>query len=261
VGVISCADSVCVTPNDVAKYNIPSLTTIFLIASSSLLEHSLQLQWCKANNQPNKCIDRPSKYCLTLDRHGQHDKQDVMISPYFQDGLKNLLIPKISTSVSALLSDLFPAPSLEAPNIRSHLCHGTWNDEVIQELESLAHWMLENNEDCHIGCEFSSSTITSNSFLVNAACIITSSLELQPCNLAGGSRLTRHKRVYSYTAMWTWGLNASITDLSTLEQLISYDHVRGCIDNFECKQLTMISDLKAFELNLTVLTLTHIISC
>eukprot|EP00804_Cyclotella_cryptica_P006561 CCRYP_012798-RA/>CCRYP_012798-RA protein AED:0.35 eAED:0.35 QI:0/-1/0/1/-1/1/1/0/776 len=219
---------------------IPSLTTIFLIAASSLLEHSLRLQWCRANNRPDDCIARPSKYYVTLDGHGQRDKHDVMISPYLQDGSTNLLIPEIGAAACALLSDLFSAPSLEAPNIRSQLCHGALDSDVVRELEVFADWMFGESHNC-TGREMPSFVNTSNTFLVDAACAITSSLEMLSCNLSGTSRPTNYKSVYSYTAMWTRDLDASISDLSALERLISNESIRGCIQDMETQQPVIIS--------------------
>ncbi|KAL7486939.1 hypothetical protein ACHAW6_012543 [Cyclotella cf. meneghiniana] len=244
----------CSKPDDSSiRSEIPSLTTIFLIAASSLLEHSLRLQWCRANNRPEECIARPSKYYVTLDGHGQRDKHDVMISPYLRDGSKNLLIPQIGAGTCALLSDLFSAPSLEAPNIRSQLCHGAWDSEVIKELEMLAHWMLRQSHNCP-GKEMPRFVNASDTFLDDAAFAVTSLLEMLSCNLSGMSRATNYQSVYSYTAMWTRDLDTSITELFALEQLISSESFRRCIQNMENQKPTIIfSDLIGLEVQLDML--------
>lgn len=224
--------------------DIPSLNAIFLIAATSLLEHSLRLQWCRANERPDEAIARPSKYYVTLDGHGQRGKHDVMIAPYLHDGSRNLLIAEFG-SVCLFLSDLFSAPSVEAPNIRSQLCHGTWDCEVISELESLANWMC--NQDWDISSK-------SNTHLLDATFAITSALEMLTCCASGKPSLTHYQQVYSYTAMWRRHLNAITNNLSKLEQLVSNDLIRGCINSTEGQQsTTMTDDLNAFEIQLDTL--------
>jgi hypothetical protein len=230
--------------------DMPSLTTIFLTASSSLLEHSLRLQWCKFNNKLEDSIARPSTYYVTLDGYGQRDKHDIMISPYQGDGSKNVLIEKAGPVIS-LLSDLLSAPSPEAPNIRSHLCHGAWDDIVIQELTDLARWMTtkrhHENEDS-----------MRNHFLADAASVITASFEMLTNCLSEGTRSTSYQPVYSYAAMWRRDLETSISNLTKLKQLITNDRILGCVNEFECKQASTVTDqMKAFGLHLSLLRTIH----
>jgi hypothetical protein len=237
----------------VSYNNIPSLTAIFLIAVSSLLEHSLRLKWCQANNKPDESIARPSKYYVTLDGHGQRDKHDIMISPYLVDGSKNLLLPKIGAA-AALLSDLFAAPSSEAPNIRSQLCHGTWDAEVVRELESLAMWKLAQSGGSCNETEISSTECSSNDFLADAAFAIAASFEMLSYNSSNGAELTGYQPVYSYVAIWTRNLDSSINDLVLLQRLVSNNSIIECMRKLSCKQSTEISyRLDALKLDLDVI--------
>ena len=229
------------TGTDIVILKIPSLTTIYLIGASSLLEHSLRLQWCRANNKPFESIARPSQYYVTLDGHGQRDKHDVMISPFLGNGSRNLLIGEIG-SASALLSDLFSAPSSEAPNIRSQLCHGTWDAEIIQELESLAHSILQIN---HIETQtsLSKSEDTTNGIITDAACALTASYEMLLSNILCDGVSTNYQPVYSYVAMWKRDLRAIMQDLTVLEDLTLTESIVDCIDKMDIKQSIVISDM------------------
>lgn len=238
----------------------PSLNTIFLIAASTLLEHSLRLKWCQANNRPSESIARPSKYYVTLDGHGQRDKHDVIVAPYLGDGSKNQFMLQLGP-IAALVSDLYSAPSPEAPNIRSQLCHGNWDSEVIRELELLTQWYKQNsngsfdNDKKTKEQESLGSSSSSSAYLVDAACAVTALLDMLAATFAG-DKLVRYEPVYSYVAMWRRGLARSITNLSVLEQLISEDLIADCIRKMECKQFMEISnDLKAFKLDLDMLRL------
>ncbi|KAL7504365.1 hypothetical protein ACHAXN_005419 [Cyclotella atomus] len=231
-----------------------SLNTIFLIAASAILEHSLRLKWCQANNKPAESIARTSKYFVTLDGHGQRDKHDVMIAPYLGDGSKNLLLRQLG-SAAALASDLYSAPSSKAPNIRSQLCHGSWDPEVIRELELLANSYEHNDsvdkETRTRGRKPLSSS--SNAYLLDSVCAVTALFDMLAATFAG-DRLVRYEPVYSYVAMWRRDLAGSLTNLGVMKQLISEDLIAECVNKMDCEQWTEISNgLKAFELDLNLL--------
>lgn len=231
------------------------LTTIFLIASSSLLEHSLRLHWCRANNKPDEQIARPSRYYVTLDGHGQRDKHDIVISPYLRDGSMNQLINEIGASAS-LVQDLFSAPSVEAPNIRSQLCHGALDAEVIQELESLACSTLKTSLYSQAGNITTLMLQNKNAFLTDAACAITTSMDLISSSLSGEPKLMRYEPIYSYAAMWRRDLMGGIEHLAVLTQHVSNDLIATCINEIQL-QLTESSvisyELEAFGVQLNLL--------
>eukprot|EP00956_Cyclotella_meneghiniana_P003725 scaffold4540_cov66-Cyclotella_meneghiniana.AAC.2 len=233
---------------------LAELTTIFLIASSSLLEHSLRLHWCRANNKPDERIARPSRYYVTLDGHGQRDKHDTVISPYLRDGSTNQLINEIDSSAS-LLQDLFSAPSVEAPNIRSQLCHGALDAEVIQELELLAYLTLKTDLDSQTGSTISK-VQTKKAFLTDAACAITTTMDLISSSLSGKPKLMSYEPIYSYAATWRRDLKVGIENLAVLNQHVSNDLIVACINEMQLqlKESSVISyELEAFGVNLNLL--------
>ena len=221
----------------------PSLTTIYLMGASSLLEHSLRLNWCRANNKPVESIARPSKYYVTLDGHGQRDKHDIMISPLLRNGSRNMFMGEIG-SASALLSDLFSAPSHEAPNIRSQLCHGAWDAEIVQELESLAHFYLHSNRNIVTPGSVLKSKHTENDIITDSACAITATYEVLVSNLLRDNEDSTmdYRPVYSYVAMLRRDLIEVIQDLTLLEKLVHNEPIVDCINKMNIKQSKVISD-------------------
>ena len=211
-----------------------SLTAIFNTVICSLLEHSLRLLWCKANDRPRDCIARPSEYYVTLDGHGQRDKHEVMITPYLSDGnTRNKLIEKIGAETTVLLSDLFAAPSNKAPNIRSALCHGRYDDVIISELEGLVTESPQGND-----------TILRD----DTACALISCLELITSNVSGIiERPLIYRPVYSYTAEAIRNLNGVLQSLESLESMIKNPLIIKCIESMEDQHS---EDIQALEIDL-----------
>ena len=191
-----------------------SLTAIFTTVICSLLEHSLRLMWCDVNNRPRDCIARPSEYYVTLDGHGQRDKHEVMLTPYLSDGkTRNELIPTIGADVYALLADLFTSPLDNAHNIRAAICHGSWDEEILQELESLA--------------TTGDSTRKSNPLLLDAACALVSCLDYLISSAARTEtgipelKQTTYRPVFTYTSAAVRNLIDIQCDLANLDLLIT----------------------------------------
>ena len=196
------------------------LPTIFLTSMSSLLEHSIRLVWCRANNRMEDSIARPASYYVTLDGHGQKDKHDVMISPYLCDGCtKNKLVTTIGAPAFALLADLFASPASEAPNIRAAVCHGYFEDAIIGELTSLANGVP--NE--------------SRSGLTDVSCALVSVFDLVSSNISGQTRImTGYRPLFSYTSVVTRDLDDILDNLASLNLLIKMDdQVSSCIEEME----------------------------
>ena len=192
------------------------LTAICTTVMCSLLEHSLRLLWCRVNNRSRDCIARPSEYYVTLDGHGQKDKHEVLVTPYLCDGkTRNQLIPTIGPESYALLCDLFTAPLLEAPNIRSALYHGRYDKEILVELAGL---VTETN-----------SSYLNSSMLEESMCAIISCLDLISSNISGQAKYkSSYRPVFAYTAAAVRSLKDFLTDIEHLESLCS---TNVCISN------------------------------
>ena len=196
--------------------SIFSLTAIFTTEMCSLLEHSLRLLWCQVNNRPRDCIARPSEYYVTLDGHGQRDKHEVLVTPYLCDGkTRNQLIPAIGAETCALLSDLFTAPLLEAPNIRSAVCHGSYDEEISAELEGLVTEVTT----------FLDSSIK----LTESAYAIVSCMDLISSSISGQAKYkSSYRPVFTYTAVAVRSLKDFLANIEQLESMCSSN---VCISN------------------------------
>lgn len=180
----------------------------------------------------------------TLDGHGQRDKHEVMVSPYLQDGrTRNQLLPVIGAQSCAMLSDLFAAPSSEAPNIRSALFHGTWEGELVKELKGLTE---KSVVDC---------PERSNPLLVDAACALVSCLDLISSDLSDGEkRISSYRPVYTFTASVVRNLNAFLHNLAELDALISNNSSIGnCIRSMETLHPKLIEELRPLKTELKVI--------
>jgi len=215
-----------------------SLTAIFNTVICSLLEHSLRLLWCRANNRRDG-IARPSEYYVTLDGHGQRDKHEVIITPFLRDGkTRNKLIQVIGADTITLLTDLFAAPSNKAPNIRSALCHGRYDNVIISELEGLVTTYSPQD---------------SNTILMDdAACALVSCLELLTSNVSGKSIVERqiYRPVYSYTADAIRNLNNALQNIESLESIIENALIVNCIESMEVQNHKLCEDMQALEIDL-----------
>jgi len=217
-----------------------SLTAIFNTVICSLLEHSLRLLWCKANDRLRDCIARPSEYYVTLDGHGQRDRHEVMVTPFLSDDkTRNKLIQVIGAETITLLTDLFAAP-LEAPNIRSALCHGRYDDVIISELERLVTAESPQSSDTTI-------------LMDHAACALISCLELIVSNVSGEyivKRQFNYRPVYSYTAEAVRDLKDVLQNLEYLESLVKNALIINCIESMEVQHHKLCEDMQALEIDL-----------
>eukprot|EP00970_Alexandrium_tamarense_P013513 scaffold3469_cov211-Alexandrium_tamarense.AAC.2 len=230
----------------------PALTAVFVAALSSIIEHSLRLQWCKANARMNDCFARPSQYYVTLDGHGQRDRHDVMLSPYLRDGTVNQMIQVIGAPSTALLSDLFASHSAEAPNIRSAVCHGSFDAEIIRGLEELATWTFQCNTEV-LRYEGPSTSNLSQHFLLDVSCALVSAFDMVSNSVSGQPRVSTYRPAYSFAAMLSRDLNTSLHNLETLEVLISNDSIRECVDIMKSQQSTLCLDLERLQIQLSVI--------
>lgn len=109
---------------------------VFASVMAPLIEHLLRLLWCQENKQ-NKQIAKPGSYYVTLDGHGQRDKHDIVIMPFFgqqgdSKGSRNQLVHRLGGSTMAYLMDMFSA--VGGPNIRATVAHGSFNGYLYKEL-------------------------------------------------------------------------------------------------------------------------------
>eukprot|EP00984_Skeletonema_dohrnii_P030346 scaffold21743_cov144-Skeletonema_dohrnii-CCMP3373.AAC.12 len=224
---------------------IPPLTTIFITSMSSLLEHSLRLVWCRVNDRMEESIARPASYYVTLDGHGQKDKHEVMISPYLCDECtRNKLVTAVGAQTCALLTDLFASPSSsEGPNIRAAVCHGYFDDAILEELASLADWASHREQNV---------PLQDRNDLKDAACALVSVFDLISSNLSQGQpRMTEYRPLFSYTSMATRDLNDILGNLASLSLLMKdNDEVSGCIDKMEQQHKSTFAGISSMKVDL-----------
>lgn len=115
---------------------------IFASVAGPLIEHLLRIMWCHENNQ-KKYIAEPGSYYVTLDGHGQRDKHEIVIMPYFSQpqqleakGIRNRLVYRLGGPTMAFLMDMFTSPP-GAPNIRASVAHGSFNKYLFAELVAI----------------------------------------------------------------------------------------------------------------------------
>jgi Domain of unknown function (DUF4209) len=124
---------------------------VVAVVLTVLLEHGLRLLWCHCNARPVDTVARPGTFYVTLDGHGQRHQHDTILHPlvhhgnqgYSPDGLEgdsadlsnrfNKLVPFLGGDTMALLTDMFVSGA-GGPNIRAALAHGTWDEQMAQEL-------------------------------------------------------------------------------------------------------------------------------
>ena len=163
-----------------------------------------------------------------------------MITPFLSDGkTRNKLIEVIGGEAIALLSDLFAAPSNEAPNIRSALCHGRYDNVIISELEGLVTEVSVQGNDTIL--------------MDDAACALISCLELITSNDSGESMVERtfiYRPVYSYTAEAMRYLKDVLQSLESLESMIKNPLIINCIESMEVQYPKLYEDMQALEIDL-----------
>lgn len=132
--------------------NYMNYPIIFASVTSPLIEHILRIMWCNENQQ-KKYIAEPESYYVTLDGHGQKDKHEIMIMPYFSSQpqqqqeitegtgatkgiIRNRLVYRLGAPTTAFLIDMFLSPS-GGPNIRASVAHGIFNRYLFEELGNI----------------------------------------------------------------------------------------------------------------------------
>jgi len=190
-------------------------------------------------------IARPASYYVTLDGHGQKDKHEVMISPYLcDDCTRNKLVTAVGAQTCALLTDLFASPSSsEGPNIRAAVCHGYFDDAILEELASLADWASHREQNV---------PPQDRNDLKDAACALVSVFDLISSNLSQGQpRMTEYKPLFSYTSMATRDLHDILGNLASLSLLMkNNDEVSGCIDKMEQQHKSTFAGISSMEVDL-----------
>jgi hypothetical protein len=220
---------------------IPPLSTIFITSMSSLLEHSLRLVWCRVNDRMEDSSARPASYYVTLDGHGQKDKHEVMISPYLSDDCtRNNLVVTIGAQTCALLADLFASPSSEAPNMRAAVCHGYFDDAIVEELEHLADWA--SHRAPQVGKD---NTVVTDA----AAFALVSVFDLITSNISGKPRITEYKPQFTYTSMTTRDLDCILDNLVSLSSLINDEQISDFVEKEQQYKNTFI-DISSMKIDL-----------
>ena len=134
--------------------NYMNYPIIFTSVISPLIEHILRIMWCNENQQ-EKYIAEPESYYVTLDGHGQKDKHEIMIMPFFSSSqsqqqqqeiiedigatkgiIRNRLVYRLGAPTMAFLVDMFLSPS-GGPNIRASVAHGIFNRYLFEELSNI----------------------------------------------------------------------------------------------------------------------------
>ena len=123
---------------------------MFASVAGPLIEHLLRLMWCDQNKQ-NKRIAEPGSYYVTLDGHGQKNKHEVVVMPFFFDqegvenGVRNKLVYRLGGSTMAFLMDMFTSPA-GGPNIRATIAHGSFNRFLFDELIAIDEGIHSNGD-------------------------------------------------------------------------------------------------------------------
>lgn len=228
-------------------HTVPPLTTIFITSISSLLEHSLRLIWCKVNNRMDDSIARPASYYVTLDGHGQRDKHEVMISAYLcDDCTRNNLVATIGGQACSMLTDLFASPLSGAPNIRAAVCHGYFDDVILQELESLADWSsIGDLPQQHVKTDTAAT-------LEDVASALISVFELISSNVFGNARMTEYKPLFTYASMARRDVYAILNNLSSLSSRIMNDEQvsSDCISKMKIMHENAYVDILSMKIDL-----------
>ena len=194
------------------------LSVTYIALMCVLLEHSLRIIWCEANGRHDDMKAKPNTYYVTLDGHGQKNIHDVIVLPYLMTGERNALVKELGAPMCSLLSDLFTSPSLEAPNIRASVFHGTFDATIISELESLVE------PDSFAAAAAAAATDDQegrDERLADIACILTSCLE----SLSNPSGALKYRPVYSHTASYNRQSASIVANLKRLRLLIAKNRI------------------------------------
>jgi hypothetical protein len=241
----------CFRSNNKLQTSVPPLTAIFITSMSSLLEHSLRLIWCRVNDRIDDSIARPASYYVTLDGHGQKGRHEVILSPYLRDDCtRNKLVVAVGVQECALLTDLFASPSSsESPNIRAAVCHGYFDNDIVEELESLVDWTLERKK--RVVGPPKQEDEKDNTTLTDAACALLSAFDLISSNVSGKPRRTEYKPLFTYTSMVMRDLHCVLNNLSSLNFLVRNDkYVTYCIEKIEQHHRNTLVDISSTKIEL-----------
>jgi len=104
-----------------------------------------------------------------------------------------------------LLTDLFASPSYsESPNIRAAVCHGYYDQAILEVLALLADWASNRKQIVPTEVE---------NGLKDAAFALISVFDLTSSNLSGQPRMTEYKPPFTYTSMATRDLDGILCNL------------------------------------------------
>ena len=188
----------------------------FAAILSPVIEHSLRLIWCECNNRQYDSIAHQHEYYVTLDGHGQRDKHEMVLKPYYskncEENEKNMLIEDtcLGGTAIALLTDLF-ASSGSGPNIRATIAHGVWDDYILYEL-SCCNIDTESNVDRRL-----ESPLQDILYILLALLHLLQSRLSSSCIYAFPSGIeTMYRPTFSYYATLNRHLDKILTDLRKL---------------------------------------------
>mmetsp|Transcript_33265 Transcript_33265/g.78553 ORF Transcript_33265/g.78553 Transcript_33265/m.78553 type:complete len:813 (+) Transcript_33265:149-2587(+) len=195
---------------------------MFASVAGPLIEHIMRLMWCEENKQ-NKSVAEPGSYYVTLDGHGQRDKHEVVIMPYFSptqqkdDALiKNQLVYRLGGSRMAFLMDMFTSPA-GAPNIRASVAHGSFNNHLFEELAK-----LEGKEDI-VMKDDELRDMTSALILVLRAlsdCGKDHKFNSYTISPEDNDAISLYKPCFSYSALLLAELDSMVTNLKPLYKFV-----------------------------------------
>ncbi|EJK49856.1 hypothetical protein THAOC_31223 [Thalassiosira oceanica] len=216
------------------------LSVTYVALMCIILEHSLRLMWCEINGRLDDKKAQPSTYYVTLDGHGQKTIHDVILLPFLMTGERNALVQELGAPLCSLLSDLFTSPSLEAPNTRAAVFHGTFDETIFSELKSLVE------PDVYASAAIDERE--SNESLADIACVLTSCLE----SLSNPSRALKYRPVYSHTASYNRQFAAIFANLNRLRAIIANDRlVSDAVCLMEERQAQICHDATALYVDPT----------
>ena len=197
---------------------------VFASVVGPLIEHLLRLMWCRENKQ-NKRVATPGAYYVTLDGHGQKDKHEIVVMPFFSHqgdskGVRNKLVGRLGGSTMAFLMDMFTSP-IGGPNIRAIVAHGSLNKDLFKELVAIG------GERGNIGID-TDEFMDLSSALLSVLSVLDGQYSTSATDVSGvaneGTILGSYRPCFSYTASLLTELGNMVNSIESYYDLIGSGH-------------------------------------
>ena len=199
---------------------------VFASVMGPLIEHLLRLMWCDENNQ-DKRIATPGSYYVTLDGHGQKDKHEIVVMPFFSqegvtEGVRNKLVYRLGGSTMAFFMDMFTSPS-GGPNIRATVAHGSFNDHLFDELVTIEGEAGATGINTEEFMDITKSLLAVLSVLCENGHNKTTDTDVKDIS-NGKSILRSYQPCFSYSALLLAEIHNMVDSMESLHRLICNGH-------------------------------------